>query len=141
MAGRSQRLTRLELEVMEHVWGRGEVSVREICDAIPLQRRPAYTTILTIIQRLEAKAAVRRTRRVGNAHLYESIITRRSALQRVADEFIALFGGAQPLVAHLVETGRLTLADVRAIEEATGAIAPATDRIGGGEAEEVRNHD
>ena len=111
------KLTRLELEVMAVFWDAGEISIREACDALADSKRPAYTTVQTIVNRLEAKGALRRTRKIGNAHLFTAAITRRSAYRRVIDELLALFGGsAQPVVAHLLDTGKLSLEDLRAIE-------------------------
>jgi BlaI family transcriptional regulator, penicillinase repressor len=112
------RLTRLELEIMDHVWQLGEASVREIHEAIPEDSRPAFTTVQTILQRLEQKGAVRRSRKIGNALMFEPAITRKSVYRRLVDELLGLFGGsAQPLVAHLLESGKLTLEDLKAIEK------------------------
>jgi predicted transcriptional regulator len=114
------RLSRFELEIMELLWPRGEASVREIQEAIPEQTRPAYTTVQTIVQRLEQKGAVRRTRKIGNALMFEPVITRKSAYRRVIDELLDLFGGsAQPVVAHLLESGKLTLEDLKALEKSS----------------------
>ena len=114
------RLTRFELEIMDFVWQLGETSVREIQEAIPEDRRPAYTTVQTILQRLETKGAVKRTRKVGNALMFEAAITRKSVYRRVIDDILQMFGGsAQPLVAHLLESGKLTLEDIRAMEKAS----------------------
>ncbi len=111
-------LSRFELEIMDVLWRLGEASVREIRDALSERHRPAYTTVQTIVQRLEQKAAVRRTRKIGNALMFEPAVTRKTAYRRVFDELLALFGGsAQPVVAHLVETGKLTLEDLKALEE------------------------
>ena len=111
-------LSRFELEIMEILWKLGEVSVREVQEAIPEQRRPAYTTVQTILSRLEEKKAVRRTRKIGNALLFEPLIAREPVYRRIIDDFIALFGGsARPLVARLMETGQLTLEDLKALEE------------------------
>ena len=116
---KSVRLTRFELEIMDFVWKLGETSVREIQEAIPEDRRPAYTTVQTILQRLEQKGAVKRTRKVGNALMFESAITRKSVYRRVVDDILEMFGGsAQPLVAHLLESGKLTLEDIRTMEKA-----------------------
>lgn len=113
------RLTRFELEIMDVVWRLGETSVREVQEAIPEESRPAYTTVQTIVQRLEQKGAVRRTRKVGNALMFEPAITRKSVYRCLMDEFLDMFGGsAQPLVAHLLESGKLTLDDIRAMEKA-----------------------
>ena len=103
---------------MEALWTRGACSIREIHETFPEKKRPAYTTVQTIIGRLEQKGAVRRTRKIGNAFMFEPAITRKSAYRRVVDEMLALFGGeAQPVVAHLLEAGKLTLADLHAIEK------------------------
>jgi len=112
------RLSRFELEILEFLWTMGESSVRELQEAIPTETRPAYTTVQTIVQRLEQKGAVRRTRKVGNALMFEAVVTRRSAYRRMIDELLDLFGGsAQPLVAHLLDTGKLTLEDLKALEK------------------------
>ena len=110
-------LTKFELEVMDLLWRLGEASVRQLHEAID-HGRPAYTTIQTIVQRLEQKGAVRRTRKIGNALLFEPMITRKSAYRRIIDELLDLVGGSQPLVAHLVESGKLSLDDLKAIEKA-----------------------
>lgn len=114
------RLTRFELEIMDLLWRLGETSVREIQEAIPEESRPAYTTVQTIVQRLEQKGAVRRTRKVGNALMFEPLMTRKSVYRRLIDELVDLFGGsAQPVVAHLLESGKLTLEDLKALEKST----------------------
>lgn len=111
-------LTKFELEVMEILWDLKEASVREVQEAIHERKRPAYTTVQTIFARLEEKRAVRRTRKIGNAYLFEPLIERTSVYRRMIDEFLDLFGGsAQPVVARLVETGKLTLEDLKALEE------------------------
>jgi predicted transcriptional regulator len=115
-------LSRFELEIMEILWKLGEASVREVLEAIQEPRRPAYTTVQTIFLRLEEKKAVRRTRKIGNALLFEPLITREPVYRRIIDDFLGLFGGsAQPLVARLLETGQLTLEDLKALEERYGA--------------------
>jgi len=111
-------LTKFETEVMSVLWRLGEATVREVQDAIDRADRPAYTTVQTIVQRLEQKGAVRRTRKAGNALYFEPAITRKSVYRRLVDELIDLIGGSQPLVAHLVETGKLSLDDLKAIEKA-----------------------
>ena len=111
------KLTKLELQIMEALWTAGPSSVREVQEQFPKVSRPAYTTVQTMIYRLEAKKAVRRTKKIGNAHIFEAEISRDSAERRLIDEFLGLFGGrAQPVMAHLIETGRLTLDDVREAE-------------------------
>lgn len=112
------KLTRLELEIMQYVWRLGEAAVREIQEAIPESKRPAYTTVQTILTRLEEKGAVRRTRKIGNAVLYEPAIEQKKMYQRLVDELLDLFGGSpEPLVSHLVESGKLTLEDLKHAEE------------------------
>jgi BlaI family penicillinase repressor len=102
---------------MEILWRVGEGSIREVQEAIVERRRPAYTTVQTIFHRLEGKKAVRRTRKIGNAFMFEPLVSRRSVYHRLIDDFLQLFGGsAQPVVAHLVETGKLTLADLKALD-------------------------
>src|SRR5205814_1800285 len=103
-----KKLSRFELEIMEVLWRIGESSVREIQEAIQERKRPAYTTVQTIVQRLEQKGAVRRSRKIGNAFLFEPAVTKKSAYRRVIDEILDLFGGsAQPVEAHLLESGKL----------------------------------
>lgn len=109
------KLGKLELKVMEALWTAGAAPVREIQESFPTADRPAYTTVQTVLYRLEAKGAVRRTRKIGNAHIFEATITRAAARRRLVDEMLALFGGrAQPLISHLIESGQLTLDDVEA---------------------------
>lgn len=111
------KLTKLELEIMGAVWALGTASVREIQEQLPERKRPAYTTVQTIIYRLEEKGAVRRVKKVGNAHIFEAVVTRKAAHSRLIDELLNVFGGSpRSLMAQLVETGRLTLEDVRDIE-------------------------
>jgi len=112
------KLTRFELEIMDVLWRLGEASVREVRDALSEQHRPAYTTVQTIVQRLELKNAVRRTRKIGNALMFEPAVTKKTAYRRVVDELLGLFGGsARPVVAHLLDSGKLTLEDLKALEE------------------------
>ncbi|PYQ49678.1 MAG: transcriptional regulator [Acidobacteria bacterium] len=110
---KSIRLSRFELEILEILWRLGESSVREVQEAIPSDDRPAYTTVQTIVQ----KGAVRRTRKIGNALMFEAVVSRKSAYRRVIDDLLDLFGSAQPLVAHLLDTGKLTLDDLKALEK------------------------
>lgn len=111
-------LTRFELEIMDVLWRLEEASVREVCEALAEKKRPAYTTVQTIVQRLEQKGAVKRTRKIGNALMFAPTVTRKSAYRRVVDDLLQLFGGsAQPVVAHLLESGKLTLEDLKAVEE------------------------
>jgi len=111
------RLSKLELQIMEALWSRGACSVREILETFPERKRPAYTTIQTTVGRLEAKKAVRRAKKISNAHIYEAVVSRQAAQRRLIDDLLGLFGGGtQPVMAHLIESGRLTLEDVRAAE-------------------------
>ncbi len=113
----SIKLTRFELEVMGALWDLGTASVREIQEQLPSQKRPAYTTVQTIVYRLEEKGAVRRLKKIGNAHIFEPVVTRKAAHHRLIGELLDLFGGsARPLMAHLVEIGKLTLDDIRELE-------------------------
>ena len=112
------KLTKLELQIMEALWTRGSASIREIQDDFPERDRPAYTTIQTTVYRLESKKAVRRVKKVGNFHIFEAAVSRNAAQNKLIDELLALFGGrTQPVMAHLIESGRLTLADVQEAEK------------------------
>jgi len=112
------KLTQLELRVMEALWDRGALCIRDILETFPAKGRPVYATVQTIVYRLEAKKAVRRVRKIGNAHIFEAVIGREAARGRLIDDFLRLFGGrAQPVMAHLVESGKLTLDDVHEAEE------------------------
>jgi len=112
------KLSRLEFEIMETLWTRGSASIREIQEDFPEKDRPAYTTIQTTVYRLEAKKAVRRVKKVGNFHIFEAAVSRDAAQRTLIDELLALFGGrTQPVMAHLIETGRLSLTDVREAEK------------------------
>ena len=118
------RLTKLELQIMETLWTRGQVSIREIQEAFPEKKRPAYTTIQTTVYRLEGKKALRRTRKVGNFHIFEATISRDAAQRRLIDDLLALFGGStQPVMAHLIESGKLTLEDVKEAEKTLRKLA------------------
>ena len=113
------KLTKLEMQIMEALWTRGEASIREIQEAFPAKKRPAYTTIQTTVYRLEGKKAVRRVKKVGNFHVFEAAISRDAALGRLIDDLLALFGGStQPVMARLIETGKLTLEDIKEAEKA-----------------------
>ena len=112
------KLTKLELQILEKLWAQGNASIREVQEAFP-QPRPAYTTIQTTVYRLEAKGAVRRVRKISNAHIFEPLVARDVARHRLLDEILSLFGGrAQPMMAQLAEAGKLTLEDVRELEKA-----------------------
>jgi predicted transcriptional regulator len=103
---------------MEALWDSGKASIREIQESFPEKGRPAYTTIQTTVYRLEAKNALRRVKKVGNFHIFEPMISRDAAQRRLIDDLLSLFGGrAQPVMARLIESGRLTLADVKEAEK------------------------
>jgi BlaI family transcriptional regulator, penicillinase repressor len=111
------KLARLELQVLEALWAHGKASIREIQEAFP-EPRPAYTTIQTTVYRLEAKGAVRRVRKISNAHIFEPLVARDVARHRLLDDILSLFGGrAQPMMAQLAEAGKLTIDDVRELEK------------------------
>jgi BlaI family transcriptional regulator, penicillinase repressor len=108
------KLTKLELQIMEALWTQGKASIREIQETFSEKYRPAYTTIQTTVYRLEAKKAVRRVRKVGNFHIFEAVVSRNAAQRKLIDDLLALFGGrTQPVMAHLIESGKLTLEDVK----------------------------
>ena len=114
------KLTRLELKIMEALWGRGASSIREIQETFPERGRPAYTTVQTTVYRMERKKVVRRAKKISNAHIFEATISRHAAQGRLIDDLLGLFGGrTQPVMAHLIESGRLTLDD---LEEARKAV-------------------
>lgn len=107
------KLSKLEMQIMETLWTRGEASIREMMEAFPVRKRPGYTTIQTMVYRLIAKKVVRRVRKVGNFHVFAAVISRDAAQRRLVDELLAIFGGeSRPVVAHLIEAGKLNLDDV-----------------------------
>jgi BlaI family transcriptional regulator, penicillinase repressor len=113
---RRPKLTRLELQILEILWARGNASIREVQESFP-EPRPAYTTIQTTVYRMEAKDAVKRIRKIGNAHLFEPLVSRDTARRRLFDDILSLFGRrAQPMMAQLAELGKLTREDVRELE-------------------------
>jgi predicted transcriptional regulator len=116
------KLSKLELQIMETLWTRGACSVREMQEAFPEKDRPAFTTVQTMVYRLEAKKALRCTKRVGKANIFEAVISRKRAQGRLIDEFLSLFGG-KPVMAHMVKTGHLTLDDVKEAQQALKKLA------------------
>ena len=111
------RLTRIELQIMETFWQLGEASVREVQDTFQGKKRPAYTTIQTVVYRLEEKGALRKVKKVGNAYVFEPAVTRDATHRRLIDDLLVLLDGSTgPLMAHLVDSGRLSLDDLREIE-------------------------
>ena len=118
------KLSKLELQIMEALWNRGVSSIREIQETFPAASRPAYTTIQTTIYRMEDKQAVRRVKKIGNAHIFEPSIARESAQRRLLDDLLHLLGGRiQPIMSYLVESGKLTLDDVHDAEKALRVMA------------------
>ena len=114
----SPRLTKLEMQIMDALWEHGASSVREIQEAFPEKDRPAYTTVQTMVYRLETKRAIRRVKKIGNAHIFEAAVSRSAAHRRLIDELLGFFGGrSQPLMAHLIEAGKLTLDEVKEAEQ------------------------
>jgi BlaI family penicillinase repressor len=118
------KLSKLELQIMETLWTRNSASIREIQEDFPEKDRPAYTTIQTTVYRLESKGAVRRLKKIGNFHIFEAAVSRDMAQRKLIDDLIALFGGrTQPVVAHLIESGKLTLTDVKEAEKTLRRLA------------------
>jgi predicted transcriptional regulator len=111
------KLSKLELQIMQVLWDRGALSIREIQEGFPEKDRPAYTTIQTTVYRLESKKAVQRIKKISNAHIFEATVSRQSAQRRLIDDLLGLFGGrSQPVMAHLIEAGKLTMDDVKEAE-------------------------
>jgi BlaI family transcriptional regulator, penicillinase repressor len=118
------KLSRLEFQIMEVLWAKGESSIREILDSFPVKRATAYTTIQTTVYRMEEKKIVKRVRKVGNFHVFAASISRDSAQRRLIDDLLAMFGGrTQPVMAHLIESGKLSLEDVKEAEKALRKLA------------------
>ncbi len=113
------KLTKLELQVLDALWQKGACSVREIQETFPELNRPAYTTVQTVVYRLERKEALRCVKRISNANIFEAVVSRKDAERRLVDELLGLFGGrAKMVMAHLVESGELTMEDVKEAEKA-----------------------
>jgi BlaI family penicillinase repressor len=118
------KLTKLELQIMEALWSRGACSIREIQEAFPERGRPAYTTVQTTVYRLEDKNALRRAKKISNAHIFEAVISRNAAQSRLIDDLLGLFGGrTQPVMSHLIESGKLTLDDIHEAEKSIRKLA------------------
>jgi BlaI family transcriptional regulator, penicillinase repressor len=115
----SPSLSRLELKIMDALWTHGASSVRQVQETFPERKRPAYTTVQTMMYRLEVKKAVRRVRKISNAHIFEAVISREATQRKLVDELLGLFGGRpQPVMSHLIESGKLTLDDIKEAEKA-----------------------
>jgi BlaI family penicillinase repressor len=111
------KLSKLEFQIMETLWTKGECSIREIQESFAAKGRPAYTTVQTTVNRLEVKEVVQRVKKVGNFHVFAPAISREAAQRRLVDEMLSMFGGrSQPVMAHLIEAGKLSLDDVREAE-------------------------
>jgi len=118
------KLTKLEMQIMAALWERGPITIREIQEEFPASHRPAYTTVQTTVYRLETKKALRRVRKISNAHVFEAVASRQAAQRRLIDDLLSLFGGrSQPVIAHLIEAGKLTLDDVREAEKTLRRLA------------------
>jgi BlaI family penicillinase repressor len=123
-ASQKPKLTRLELRIMETLWSKGPSSIRELQEAFPETERPAYTTVQTVVYRLEFKKAVRREGKINNAHVFEAVVSRSSALHRMIDDLVTLFGGKPlPIMAHLIESGKLTPEEVHEAQKALRNLA------------------
>ena len=113
------KFTKLELQIMQALWDHGTASIREIQEAFPERDRPSYTTVQTTVYRLEAKKAVRRVKKISNAHIFEAVVSRHAAQGRLIDDLLGLFGGrTQPVMAHLIDSGKLTPDDVKEAQKA-----------------------
>ena len=122
-------LGKLELKIMQALWERGPCSVREVQESFPPKKRPAYTTVQTIMYRLEAKGALRRAQKISNAHIFEATLSREVSQGRLIDDLIGRFGGrSQPVMAHLIESGKLTLEDIKDAEKMLLSLADKGSR-------------
>ena len=118
------KLSKLELQIMEALWTQGACSIREIQEAFPEKARPAYTTVQTTVYRMEGKKALRRVKKISNAHIFEAVISRDAAQTKLIDDLLGLFGGrTQPVMAHLIDSGKLTLEDVEEARKALRKLA------------------
>ncbi len=114
-----EKLSPMELEIMQVLWKLKSASIRELQETLPEKRQVEYTTVQTIVYRLEKKGAVRRAKKIGNAHIFEPTVTKKSAIGSIVDDFLSLFGGsAEPVMLHMAESGKLSLEDLKAIEDA-----------------------
>jgi BlaI family transcriptional regulator, penicillinase repressor len=120
----TNKLSKLEFQIMEALWGQGDLSIREIQETFPAKRVPAYTTIQTTVYRMEAKEIVRRVKKVGNFHIFAAVLSREAAQRRLIDDLLGFFGGSsQPVMAHLIESGKVSLEDVKEAERALQKMA------------------
>jgi predicted transcriptional regulator len=122
-------LSRQEIKILEEFWKHGRLSIREIQESFPKKHRPPYTTIQTIVYRMEEKGALRRIRKIGNAHVFEAIVSREQARGHAIEDLLALFGGrTQTVMAHLVESGKLTRDDIRQAERLIDELEQREDK-------------
>jgi predicted transcriptional regulator len=125
----SRAFSKLELKILQALWDRGGASVREIQETFPKKKRPAYTTVQTIVYRLEAKNALRRVRKISNAHIFEATVSREAAQRRLIDDLLGLFGGrTAPVMAHFIESGKLTLDDLKEAEKMVNELSRKENR-------------
>ena len=118
----NSHVTRSEFQLLQKLWELGPASVREVQQSLPEKGRPAYTTVQTLIYRMEDKGVVRRVKKIGNAHVFEAAMTRKAVYRRYITDLLEIFGGSPaPLMAHLIETGKLTLADIQVLERELAA--------------------
>lgn len=114
----THKLTKLEMQLMETLWTRGEASIREMQEAFQGKKKPGYTTVQKTIYRMEEKKLVRRTRKIGNFHVFIATVSREAAERRLIADLLAMFGGkSRPVLAHLIGAGNLTLEDVEYAEK------------------------
>ena len=126
---RLPKLSKLEMQIMEVLWTAGPSAIREVQESFGPKNRPAYTTVQTMVYRLEAKKALRRARKIGNAHIFEAVLSREAAQRRLVDEFLSLFGGRmQPVMAQLIEAGNLSPKDVSDAEKLLRELAAKKKR-------------
>jgi BlaI family penicillinase repressor len=123
------KLSRLEFQIMETLWARGELSIREIQESFPTRQKPAYTTIQTTVYRMESKNIVRRVKKIGNFHVFEAVVSRGAAQRRILDDVLGYFGGqCRPVMAHLIEAGKLSMDDVKDAERTLKKLARGGER-------------
>ena len=116
---KGSKLSPMEMEIMQQFWKLGATSIRDIQESLPENRQVEYTTVQTIVYRLEKKGAVQRTRKIGNAHIFEAVWSKKPAVASFVDDFLSLFGGSpEPVMSHLVESGKLNLEDLKLLEDA-----------------------
>ncbi|HKB96029.1 MAG TPA: BlaI/MecI/CopY family transcriptional regulator [Rhizomicrobium sp.] len=126
---RLPKLSKLEMQIMEVLWTAGPSAIREVQESFGPKNRPAYTTVQTMVYRLEAKKALRRARKIGNAHIFEAVLSREAAQRRLVDEFLSIFGGRmQPVMAQLIEAGNLSPKDVSDAEKLLRELAAKKKR-------------